>query len=113
QNILAAPLVVPGNKTNAGRMRSRMVEVGRAAGRARRLADDPAGEVLAAGIAGRLADPGALLVLRAEPGDRHQREAVHQQDGSETGIDRRDLLGDDLQVDVADPAAAVCARQET
>ncbi len=113
EHVFAAPRVVARDQPDAGRQGARMVEIGGTAGRPRRLADRPAGQVFAARIAGRLAQPLLLLRLAAEPRDRPQRQTIHQKDGREARVDRGDLLGDDLQVDVADPAAAIGFRQET
>ena len=94
-----------GGDADAGRMLAWVIEVGGAARRAGGFADGPAGEVTVRRIGGRFADPFALLLLGAIPGHGHEPEAVDQQDSGEARIDRGDLLGDDLQVDIADAAA--------
>src|SRR5208337_1730862 len=79
---------------------------------ARRLAHRPASKELATRIGRGHVQPFLLLPLGAEPYERHQRKAVDEQDGREARIDRSDLLGDDLQVEIGDPAAAIPLRNE-
>jgi hypothetical protein len=101
------------DEADACRPRARMIEVRRPPGFIDRFAHSPSSEVFAARIARCLYQPLFLLRLRAEPDERHEGESVHQQHGREAGIDGRYLLGDDLQIEIADASAAVFTRQET
>src|SRR6185369_9114370 len=76
------------------------------------LAHGPPRDVFATGITGRFAEPFLLLFFRTEPGKRHQREAVDEQHRGESGIDGGDLFSHDLEIHIADPAAAISLRQK-
>ncbi len=110
--VLAAPLVVSGHESDSRGVGARMVEIGGATRAAGRFADSPSGEIFTARVAGCFPEPAALLRLGAEPRDGHERQPVHEQHGRKTRINRRDLLGNNLQVEVAHAAAAVLLRQE-
>jgi DNA-binding CsgD family transcriptional regulator len=47
----------------------------------------PPRDVFAARVAGGCADPFALPFLGAEPGDGHERESIHEQNGREPGME--------------------------
>ena len=89
-----------------------MVKICGAARRSRRLAYSPAGEVFPARIACRFADPPLPLLLRTEPDQWHQGQAVDEQNCCETRVHGSDLFGNDLKVYVADATATVLARKE-
>ena len=112
QYVLAAPPVVGGEEPDSVRGGAGVVEVRGAAGRSRGFAHCPPRDVFTARVAGGGADPFALLFLGAEPGDRHECEPIHEQNGREPGIHGRDFLGNDLQIEVADVTAAVPLREK-
>ncbi len=89
-----------------------MIEVGSSSRGSGGLANGPTRYVFAARVTSGFADPFSLLVFGAKPGDRHERQTVHEKNSGEPGIDGRDFLGDDLEIHVAYATAPVLLWQK-
>src|SRR5258708_13586708 len=83
------------------------MERGGAAGTTACLADHPAGKILSLRIRAGRPKPLLLFGIGAEPGDVHKTQTIDQERRREARVDGANLLGDQLEVEVADAAATV------
>src|SRR5260370_16544568 len=84
-----------------------------AAGPAPCLAYHPAGKILSLRIRAGRPKPLLLFGIGAKPGDVHKAQTIDQERRREARVDGANLLGDQLEVEVADAAATVLLGKES
>src|ERR1700761_9655856 len=105
QHVLAVHQL--GGETDTYGRRLWCIEICGAAGTAPCLAYHPAGKILSLRIRAGRPKPLFLFGIGSEPGDVHKAQTVDEERCREARVDGADLLGDQLEVEVADAAATV------
>src|SRR6202048_1299956 len=111
QHVLAVRQL--GGETDAYGRRLWCIEICGAAGTAPCLAYHPAGKILSLRIRAGRPEPLLLFGIGAEPGDVHEAQTIDQERRREARVDGANLLGDQLEVEVADAAATVLLGKES
>src|SRR6201996_9272906 len=96
-----------GGEADAHGRRLRCIEIRGAPRTAPCLAYHPAGKILSLRIRAGRPKPLLLFGIGSEPGDVHKAQTVDEERCREARVDGADLLGDQLEVEVADAAATV------